>query len=90
VALLEVGLAHVPKAQLGMDRDRRQLEVVRGRVEEVDERGPEGVLGSARDGRGVAQGGEVGPDRSPAKPHEGGDYTPMNVPRRPPCLIPSR
>jgi len=61
-----------------MDRDRRQFEVARGRVKEVDQRGPEGVLRCARDRYGVAQGGEVGPDRSPAKPHESGDYTSMN------------
>jgi hypothetical protein len=73
---LEVGLAHIPQAQLGMDRDRRKLEVVRGRVEEVDERRPEGVLGRAGNGGGVAERPEVGSNGSRAKPHEGGDYTP--------------
>jgi hypothetical protein len=73
---LEVGLANIPKPQLGMHRDRRPLEVKRGCVQEVDQRGPEGVLGGAGNGGGVAQGLEVGPDGSRAKPLEGGDYTP--------------
>ena len=45
-------------------------------VEEEGQRGPEGVPGDAGNDDGVAQGLEVGSDRLPAKPHEGGDYIP--------------
>jgi hypothetical protein len=45
-------------------------------VEEEGQGGPEGVPGDAGNDGGVAQGLEVGPDRLPAKPHEGGDYAP--------------